>query len=60
MEQVQAGDIWVVLVGGQKREVKIIGPASVPGWWSCRDIATGVEFVAREGWLIERIGSGDD
>lgn len=57
MDQVQPGDVWVVVVGSDKREVKIIGPADAPGWWRCRDLHTGVEFVARQGWLIERLDS---
>ena len=60
MEQIQAGDVWVVIVGGEKREVKIIGPADVPGWWKCRDMSTGLEFAARQGWLIERVSSGEE
>ena len=60
MEQVQSGDVWTVMVGGNKREVKIIGPTDAPGWWQCRDLATEVEFSARQGWLIERVSSGDD
>lgn len=60
MEQVQPGDVWVAVVGSVKREVKITGPAGAPGWWRCRDLATDVEFVARQGWLIERVNSSND
>ena len=60
MKDVQPGDVWVMMVGGDKREAKIIGPADAPGWWRCRDIATGVEFSARQGWLVELLSSGDD
>lgn len=60
MEQVQSGDLWLAVVGSDKRKVTIIGPADAPGWWRCYDLATGVEFVTRQGWLIERVKSGDD
>lgn len=59
MEQVRAGDVWTVIIGGDKRQATILGPADAPGWWRCRDVSTGIAFVARQGWLIERIHSGD-
>ena len=52
--EIRAGETWIVYVALECRTVKVIDPGDSPGWWNCLDLASGLDFVAREQWFLKR------
>lgn len=56
---VVAGETRNILLAGERRAVKVIGPSDAPTWWWCVDLETGMRFAARLGWFLEPKDDGN-
>ena len=55
MRNILKGETWVIIVDGHTRTVDVIDAVTTPGWWTCRDRETGIQFAAREHWFVARL-----
>jgi hypothetical protein len=54
MKAIGLGEVWIVSLAGEPRDVTVIASAS-PGWWRCVDVQTGIAFAASERWFVDRV-----
>jgi hypothetical protein len=54
MLAIQTGETWAISLGGERRNVRVAAESGLPGWWHCEDLETGISFLAREPWFLER------
>jgi hypothetical protein len=59
MRDIIPGETWAIVIDGENHKVEIIGARATPGWWTCRDHETGIEFAAREHWFLTRLETDD-
>ncbi|HET6883286.1 MAG TPA: hypothetical protein VFI31_24160 [Pirellulales bacterium] len=55
MLAIQTGETWMVSLGGERRNVRVLAASGSLGWWRCEDLETGISFLAREPWFLERV-----
>lgn len=54
MQTIEAGETRKVSICGELRTVEVVGKGSIPGWWECTDLETGLRFMASEQWFVGR------
>ncbi|HWB12998.1 MAG TPA: hypothetical protein VG826_27480 [Pirellulales bacterium] len=54
MPAIRAGERWQITLEGMPRSVVVIAETDTAGWWQCVDVQTGIQFLAREQWFVDR------
>lgn len=55
MRNIVPGETWTILIDGETRMVDVVDAGMTPGWWTCRDRETGIQFAAREHWFVAQV-----